>query len=83
MSIAEDIKFAKEWIGTEFNSISQALRYVAAINPQATRKEFIAACVEAGISANTAGNRFHESRTFDVAENEMIWNKDGTLSEKE
>ena len=82
MTLAEDIKFAEESLGTEFKSVSPILRYVAAINPDATRQEFIAACVAAGYKANTAGNRFHESRTFDVAEYDMVWLPDGRLVEK-
>ena len=44
-SIVEDIKFAEESIGGEFPSVASMLRYVAAINADATRKEFVEACV--------------------------------------
>lgn len=82
MSLAEDIEFAEESIGGEFPSVASMLRYVAAINPQATRQEFIQACVAAGYKANTAANRFHESRTFDRDNYGMVWDKDGRLHER-
>ena len=63
MSITEDTKFAQE--SGEFSSTAPMLRYVAAINPQATRQEFIEACVVAGFRANSSANRFRESRAFD------------------
>lgn len=62
MSLHSDIKFAQANMGEFNNSISPMLRYVAAINTDCTRKEFIDACVAAGFKANTAGNRFRESR---------------------
>lgn len=79
MSIAEDIKFAKE--SGEFSSTAPMLRYVAAINPQATRQEFIDACVAAGFRANSSGNRFYESRCFDRDNNGMTVDKEGRLHE--
>ena len=60
MSIQEDIKFAQD--AEEMNS-SQILRYVAAINPEATREQFVAAAVAMGFPANSSANRFRESRT--------------------
>lgn len=81
MGIVEDIKFAEEAIGTEFKGVAPMLRYVAAINHQATRQEFIQACVAAGYRANTAANRFHESRTFDRDNYGLIWDKEGRLHE--
>jgi len=81
MSIAEDIKFAEQDLGVEFKGVAPMLRYVAAINPQATRQEFIQACAEAGYKANTATNRFHESRSFDRDNYDMIWDKEGRLHE--
>lgn len=81
MSIVEDIRFAEQDVGVEFKGVAPMLRYVAAINPQATRQEFIQACVAAGYRANTAANRFHESRTFDRDTYGMIWDKEGRLHE--
>lgn len=61
-TIADDLEFAVE----QFDRISPMLRYVAALHPEATRSEFVAACVAAGYPANSAGNRFRESRAFDL-----------------
>lgn len=68
MNLAADFAFAQECrhAAGEFLSDAALLRYVAAINPEATRKEFVAAAVAAGYRANTAGNRFNESRKFDA-----------------
>lgn len=62
--LLDDLKFATE--SGEFTSNAPLLRYVAAINPEATCTEFVAACVEFGLKANTAANRFRESRKFDA-----------------
>ena len=58
--ILSDIEFARG--SGEFGSIAAVLRYVAAINYEVTLGEFVGACVEAGFRANTAANRFRESR---------------------
>lgn len=79
MSIAEDIKFAQE--SGEFSSTAPMLRYVAALNPQATRQEFVEACVAAGFRANSSGNRFYESRCFDRDNNGMLFDKEGRFHE--
>jgi len=59
-----DIRFAEQ--DPEFASDAPMLRYVAAINPDASRTEFVEAAVACGYRANSAGNRFRESRQFDA-----------------
>jgi hypothetical protein len=55
------------------------LRYVAALHPELTRAEFVAAAVQAGYRANSAARRFAESRAFDRDENGMHLTADGRL----
>ena len=57
------------------------LRYVAALHPELTRAEFVAAAVQAGYPANSAQRRFAESRAFDRDENGMHLLADGRLLE--
>jgi hypothetical protein len=67
MDLAADFIFARD--SGEFDGprvSGKLVRYVAAINPDATRVEFIAAAVAAGFNANTAACRFLESRKFDM-----------------
>lgn len=68
MNLAADFAFAAECYhpAGEFQSKAALLRYVAAINPEATRDEFVAAAVAAGYRANSSANRFRESRQFDL-----------------
>lgn len=75
MSLAEDLEFA----AGEFDSQAAVLRYVAAINPQASREEFVAACVAAGYPANSSANRFRESRKFDSENYGHVFDKAGRL----
>lgn len=64
MNLAADFAFAAA--SGEFANAAQLLRYVAAINPEASREAFVAAAVEAGYKANSSANRFRESRAFDA-----------------
>lgn len=64
MDLIADIRFAQE-NPEELKNAAQVLRYVAAINPGATRTQFVAACVSCGYRANSSANRFRESRAFD------------------
>jgi hypothetical protein len=65
MTIAADWKFAID--SGEFpGSMTKALRYVAAINPNVSRVEFIEALVKVGLNRNTLGKQFGLSRKFDV-----------------
>lgn len=59
-----DIDFAIK--SGEFASVAPMLRYVAAINPEVTCQQFVSACVAKGFRANSAANRFRESRKFDA-----------------
>ena len=63
-TIAADFEFAAT--SGEFSNAATLLRYVAAINPDLTRAEFVAAAVAAGYAANSSANRFRESRKFDL-----------------
>lgn len=64
MTLAADFQFAQA--SGEFGTqAAPLLRYVAAINQNASKAEFVAAAVEAGYPAHAAGARFGESRKFD------------------
>lgn len=78
MSIQEDLIFALE--SGEFKSRAPLLRYVASINPEATRAEFVAAREAAGYRANSATNRFNESRAFDLKNYGGSMDKAGRLT---
>ena len=58
-----DIRFAED--SGEFGTSAPLLRYVAALNPDATRQQFVDAAESCGYKRNTAANRFRESRKFD------------------
>jgi len=63
---------------------SGILREAAFNCPWATREEFIKAAVECGYKANTAANRFRESRKQDCIDfPNYVLNKDGSITEKE
>lgn len=64
MDLISDIRFAQE-SPEELKNAAQVLRYVAALNPEATRAQFIEACAACGYRANSSANRFRESRAFD------------------
>lgn len=77
MNLTADISFAKT--SGEFNTAADLLRYVASLNPSATREQFVKACSEAGYRENSCANRFRESRAFDVVAFGYVLNKDGSL----
>ena len=62
-TLAADIQFAEA--SGEFTSRAPLLRYVAAINPEATISEFVVAAETAGYNPNTAATCFYASRKFD------------------
>lgn len=62
-TLAADIRFAQE--SGEFTRTAPLLRYVAAINPEATVSEFMAAAEVAGYNPKTAATCFYASRKFD------------------
>lgn len=76
-NIQADIKFALEC--EEFTRIAPMLRYVAAINPDATKKEFIEAAVELNYNPTTAAIQFAQSRKFDCDSYGHVLDKDGRL----
>lgn len=61
--IVDDILFSQQC--EEFTQIAPMLRYVAALNPDASKKEFVAAAVEVGYNPTTAAIQFAQSRRFD------------------
>lgn len=77
-SLEADFAFA-EGETDELPSSSDRLRYVAALNPEASRAEFVTAAVKAGYPANTSANRFRESRKFDCEAYNLTADKDGRL----
>lgn len=80
MDIAADIAFHLEQEpGTR---IAPMLRTVAALNPQASRAEFVEACVAAGYEAATATRCFSASRAFDTKHYQMVFNTAGRLVEE-
>lgn len=62
-TLAADIQFAEA--SGEFTSRAPLLRYVAAINPEATVSEFVVAAESAGYNPKTAATCFYASRKFD------------------
>jgi hypothetical protein len=77
-SLAADFEFVGEQ-GDELQNGAERLRYVAAINPEASRAEFVLCAVKAGYPANTSANRFRESRKFDQEAYGLSIDKDGRL----
>lgn len=60
MDLAADFAFADE--SGEFTRQAPLLRYVAAINPDATRLQFVEAAVALGYHPKTAEIQFRQSR---------------------
>ena len=82
-SLAEDFAFARD--SGEFANDATLLRYVAAINTDATREQFVAAAIAAGYRANSSDRRFRESRhsTVDFSREmgeTVIQHKDGHIT---
>lgn len=78
--IAADLRFALA--SGEFpGSLTKALRYVAAINPQASRREFVAALVTEGMNPGTLVKQFGLSRKFDQQSYGIIVDADGREQE--
>lgn len=67
MDLEQDFAFAAESLDSEFSgSVAQLMRYVAAINPEATRVQFVEAAKAAGYNSATALRSFSFSRRFDA-----------------
>ncbi len=79
MDLQADFDFAKA--SAEFSSAAPLLRYVVALNIEASKAEFVAAAVKAGYPAHSAGARFGESRRVTLAdEPTSIKHADGSLA---
>jgi hypothetical protein len=79
MDHQQDFDFARQ--SNEFTSAAHLLRYVAALNIEATKTEFVAAAVKAGYPAHAAGARFGESRRVTlIDEPHLIRLADGSLA---
>lgn len=76
-NLRNDFEFAlqhpEEFTSKNGGSKSPMLRYVAALNPEATRKEFVATAVEFGFHKTTATIQFEASRNFDLVNNSDDW----------
>lgn len=85
MNLAADFAFAEaDENSADLRNEAQILRYVAAINPEATREQFVAAAVAAGYAANSSANRFRESRACSMEMDAAYYDlqKDGRMVEK-
>ena len=76
MGVREDYQFALD-SGEFSGSMTKALRYTAALNPQASRHEFVAALGEMGVHPGTATKQFALSRKFDAENYGAQFDKDG------
>lgn len=80
MNIIADYQFALS--SREFDgSMTKALRYVAALNPEASRGEFVAALATVGVHPTTATKQFGLSRQFDAEAYGARFSKDGRALE--
>lgn len=79
MNLAADFAFAQE--SGEFLRDAPLLRYVAALNIEASKAEFVEAAVLAGFPRHSAGARFGESRRITLQdEPELLRHDDGSLA---
>lgn len=63
--IKDDLEFALDHEEFE-GSMTKAMRYVAALNPKATRKMFADALAARGLNRSTAVKQFGQSRDHDA-----------------
>lgn len=77
-TVQDDFKFVADDQG-ELPHQSDRLCYVAAINPQLTRKQFVAEAVLAGYHPNTAAIQFAKSRRVSVSCGDVVLAEDGRL----
>jgi hypothetical protein len=83
--IAADYAFSlecpEEFLGYDGRvAISIVMRTVAALNPEVTRKEFVAASVALGYNANTVAIQFNKSRKLTLEDDGVTLNDDGSLT---
>lgn len=60
------LQIVRDISGYEVSQIAPMLRTVAALNPTASRAEFVAAAVSTGVNAATATKQFYVSRKADM-----------------
>ena len=77
--IASDFAFARD--SGEFDRQAPLLRYVAAINVDLTKADFVKAATAAGFNLNTAAIQFAQSRRFSVSLGDVAMLADGSLIE--
>lgn len=82
-NLRKDFEFAlqhpEEFASKNGGSKSPMLRYVAALNPEVSKKEFVEAAEQFGFNATTAGIQFKASRKFDIENNELLFDEDGRI----
>lgn len=79
MDLANDFDFATA--SGEFARQAPLLRYVAAINPGATKVEFVVAAQAKGYHPATATIQFAQSRRMSASWGDMILQADGSMIE--
>lgn len=86
MPLHEDFKFAlecpEEFVSRNGGFKSPLLRYVAALNPEATVREFIEAAAHFDFNPKTVAIQFAQSRRFDLVTYPEEWaeiDKEGRL----
>lgn len=78
MDIKADIEFAKAEAGW---SQADVLRYVAAINPEATKRQFVTEVTALGYHSGSAANRFSESRKTSLSCGDCAVDSEGRLTD--
>lgn len=63
--LKDDMRFALENEEEFKYSLCPMLRYVAALNPEATKKEFVEAMIHFEVNPKTAAIQYAASRKFD------------------
>ena len=77
MDLESDFTFAET--SGEFSRQAPLLRYVVAINPTITKKQFVASAVSLGYNPDTAAIQFAQSRRCSVSCGDMLLQADGSL----
>ena len=75
--IIDDIKFAQD--SGEFQRLASMLRWVAAVNTEASVAEFVAAGLALGMNKATLRIQFWQSRRFDIENYGNTFTADGRL----
>lgn len=80
-TLVQEILREATQIRIEWRGVAEMLRNVAAVNWDTTRKEFVAAAVEAGYNPHTASIQFNRSRQIDLSYGYCTLLADGRLAE--